>query len=109
MNGGASNNPCSETYAGPNAFSESEAAGIAEYYKTISSNIGVFLSFHSYGQYVLYPYGHTTAAAPNAADLNQIAAAYVARAAVNYNTRYTYGATSTALCEFFWGIIYWVV
>lgn len=99
MNGGASNNPCSETYAGPNAFSESEAASIAAFYETIASDVGLFLSFHSYGQFVLYPYGHTTVAAENDADLAKMSAAYVNRAALSYGTKYTAGQTSTHLCK----------
>lgn len=99
VNGGASSNPCSETYAGPNAFSEVEASSIAAFYRTIASEVKVFLSFHSYGQYVLYPYGHTTAAAPNFDDLYAMSAAFATRALLNYGTRYTYGQTSTHLCK----------
>lgn len=97
VGGGASTNPCSETYGGPNAFSEIEAQSIADFYKTIAGDVGLFLSFHSYGQYVLYPYGHTSTPAPNDADLNQIASAYVNAVAGLYGTRYTYGQTSTHL------------
>lgn len=100
VGGGASTNPCSETYGGSHAFSEIEASSIAEFYRSIVGEVGLFLSFHSYGQYVLFPYGHTSAAPSNYDDLYQMSAAYATRAAVNYGTRYTYGQTSTHLCKY---------
>lgn len=100
VNGGASNNPCSETFAGPRAFSEIETSSFAEYYSTVRASVRLFISYHSYGQYILYPYGHTTSPTANAADLNAMAATFATRAAVNYGTRYTYGATSTHLCKY---------
>lgn len=55
MSGGASNNPCSDTYAGPNPFSEPETAAIRDFYGTIASRSRMFLSFHAFGQYLLMP------------------------------------------------------
>lgn len=100
VNNGSSSNPCSETYAGPQAFSETETRTFSEFYRPISNTVRLFISYHSYGQYVLYPYGHTTSPTPNAADLDAMAAAFSSRAAVNYGTRYTYGSTSVHLCKF---------
>lgn len=52
---GASTNPCAETYAGAKAFSEPETVALAEFVKTFD-NIRLYLSFHSYGQMLLFPY-----------------------------------------------------
>jgi len=55
--GGASAICSSETYRGVNAFSESEAKAIADYYTTIQGRAAAYLSLHSYSQLVLIPYG----------------------------------------------------
>lgn len=56
---GASSNPCSDTFAGPRAWSEPETEQLATYLSTLASRVNIYLSFHSYGQYMLFPYGHT--------------------------------------------------
>jgi len=55
--GGSSNNPSSETYKGPQPFSEAETQAIKNYIDT-HTNITVLLSFHTYSQLILYPWGH---------------------------------------------------
>lgn len=52
---GASKNPCSETYAGPKAFSEPETLALSEFIKTFH-NLKLYISFHSYSQLLLFPY-----------------------------------------------------
>lgn len=55
---GASGSPCSETYRGPRANSESEVKSIVDFVKS-HGNIKAFISIHSYSQMLLYPYGYT--------------------------------------------------
>lgn len=57
--GGASSFPCAETYAGSEAFSEPETKSMANYIKSISNEIFAYISFHSYSQLLMFPYGHT--------------------------------------------------
>lgn len=52
---GASKNPCSEIYAGPRPFSEPEIQALSEFVKTFE-NLKLYISFHSYGQLLLFPY-----------------------------------------------------
>ncbi|GLG98650.1 Putative carboxypeptidase 3, partial [Gryllus bimaculatus] len=52
--------PCSETYAGPRGFSEPETAALRDYVSS-NRNIKLYLTFHSYGNYLLYPWGYTSA------------------------------------------------
>lgn len=52
---GASPKPCAENYAGGKPFSEPEALVLAEFIKSFD-NIRLYLSFHSYGQMLLFPY-----------------------------------------------------
>lgn len=56
---GASDNPCSETHAGPVAFSDPESRALRDFYEARKDDIKVYLAFHSYGQYILSPWGYT--------------------------------------------------
>jgi hypothetical protein len=83
---GASSNACDPTYRGPAASSEPETAAIQAYAASIfpdqrgpadgdsaaASAEGVFISLHSYGELVLFPWGWTTSPAPNAAQLRTL-------------------------------------
>lgn len=56
--GGASTSPDSDTYRGTQAFSEPESQAIKNFIEG-HENITVLLSFHTYSQLILYPWGHT--------------------------------------------------
>ncbi|XP_036322399.1 zinc carboxypeptidase A 1-like [Rhagoletis pomonella] len=88
---GASSNPCSDTYAGPSAFSELEAKSLSNYIQTLEGKIDVYISFHSYSQYVLYPYGHTQELPANVNDYKRVFNVTVAAIAERYGTKYTGG------------------
>lgn len=83
--GGASLDACSETYQGPSATSEPEAVALEQYLKAIfpdqrgeggepapPSTSGLFISLHSYGQLMLWPWGYTYSPAPNEAQLRTL-------------------------------------
>jgi len=55
--GGSSSNPSSDTYKGPQAFSEIETRAVKNYVEA-HQNITVLLSFHTYSELILYPWGH---------------------------------------------------
>ncbi|CAF3703656.1 unnamed protein product [Adineta steineri] len=57
MENGASTNPCSETYAGPHQDSEPETRSLQRFIKQSSRHWDAYLTFHSYGQYWIYPWG----------------------------------------------------
>ncbi|PSN45352.1 Zinc carboxypeptidase [Blattella germanica] len=59
LEGGASSEPCSGNYGGPEPFSEVETRLLAEYLTSLKGNINVYLAFHSYGQMLMFPYGYT--------------------------------------------------
>jgi carboxypeptidase T len=56
--GGSSTNPSDETYMGTAAFSEPETVAIKNYVEA-HPNIKVMLSYHTYSELILYPWGHT--------------------------------------------------
>lgn len=55
--GGAGTSPNSDTYRGTSAFSEPETQAVKKYVET-HENITVLLSFHTFSQLILYPWGH---------------------------------------------------
>jgi len=97
MEGGASQNPCSETYAGPEPFSEPETKALSDFIGSLDHPINIFLAFHSYGHYVLYPYGHTVDPADNVEDLMEIGLKAAEGFAARYNTTYRVGSFGEAL------------
>lgn len=57
---GVSNDPChAETYAGPKAFSEPETRMVSNVMLDNRQRIKLYVSLHSYGQYLVYPWGYT--------------------------------------------------
>lgn len=99
---GSTGNPCDETFRGAAPFSEPECKALAEYVRSIKDKIGVYLAYHSYGQYILSPYGHSATEFPdNYNDMLTIAkASHDAILNQGYDTKYTYGSTGSILCEF---------
>lgn len=65
--GGASTNPDSDTYRGAQAFSEPETQAIKKYVEE-HINITVLLSFHTFSQLILYPWGHVYEGISNTRD-----------------------------------------
>jgi carboxypeptidase T len=56
-NEGSSPNPRSETYRGPSAFSEPETQAMSSFIS--SQNFALALNYHSHGNYLIHPWGHT--------------------------------------------------
>lgn len=55
--GGSSKRTNDETYMGPNAFSEPETQAVKKFIEA-HPNINVVLSFHTFSELILYPWGH---------------------------------------------------
>jgi len=98
MVSGASTNPCSETYAGPNPLSEIEGQNLANFLNANNNTFKAYLTLHSYGEDILYPWGYTTGTYPP--DVNDLKALgqemYNAIYAV-HKTRYLVGNSGDAL------------
>ncbi|XP_037693362.1 carboxypeptidase A1 [Choloepus didactylus] len=88
---GASSNPCAETYHGKSANSETEVKAIVDFVKA-HGKIRAFISIHSYSQLLLYPYGYKQEAAPDQAELDQLAKSAVTALASLYGTEFKYGS-----------------
>jgi len=94
---GSSRDPCSDIYHGPKAFSEPETAYTARAIQA-RPNIKLYLTFHSYSQLWLIPYGYAKYAKP--ADYNELyRLAQVGKNALEatYQTRYQMGTAPDLL------------
>jgi murein tripeptide amidase MpaA len=56
--GGSSGNPSSETYRGPSPLSTPEDSRMADF-MLAHPNVKTGISYHTYGDLILYPYGYT--------------------------------------------------
>jgi len=61
---GASTDSCSQTYRGPEAFSEVEARNVRDYVLSLNGAVKYYQTLHSYSQLVLIPWGYTSDLAP---------------------------------------------
>lgn len=65
--GGSSSNPSSDTFKGPQPFSEPETKAIKAYVEA-HQNITTLLSFHTFSELILYPWGHSYQSIENSKD-----------------------------------------
>ncbi|KAG5677266.1 hypothetical protein PVAND_007037 [Polypedilum vanderplanki] len=94
---GASNNACAETYHGPTAFSENESQISRDIIDEVKGNCKFFLTFHSYGNYLIYPNGYTKDLPENWMDNEEVAQAGAEAISKATGTKYTVGSTSNVL------------
>lgn len=97
MLNGASDFECDETYAGPEAFSEAETRALRDYALANADSLKLYLTFHSYGQYLLYPWGWTSQLPEDAPELQALAEQVDDAIASLYGTRYEIGSSTNVL------------
>lgn len=97
MENGASSNECSETFAGTKGFSELESQALRDFVLANADSIKLYLTFHSYGQYLLYPWGYTSALPDNEATLRSLATKVNAAIKAVAGTSYTIGTSTNVL------------
>ncbi len=68
---GSSGDTFSETYRGPAPFSEPESQACRDFLQTVSPK--ALISYHSYSQLVLFPWGYTNSPAPDKTLLESLA------------------------------------
>ncbi|XP_055608876.1 zinc carboxypeptidase A 1-like [Uranotaenia lowii] len=89
---GSSSRCTSQIFAGPEPFSEIETKTLSDYISSLKGKLQMYVSFHSFSQLLLFPYGHTSDRPSNYEDLNEIAKATVNSLANRYGTWYKYGS-----------------
>ncbi|XP_043286251.1 carboxypeptidase B [Venturia canescens] len=109
MTTGASSNPCTEIYAGMKAFSENETISLREYVLANKKTIKAYLTLHSYGQYMLHPWGFTNELPENEPELRAVAYAAEKALSLVRGTRYTIGSSTNVLYAAAGGSDDWVM
>ena len=71
-NQGSSPDPCASTYRGASAFSEPESQAIRDL--AIEKNYGTYFNMHTYGGYILYPWGYIDEETPDSLTYREFAA-----------------------------------
>uniref|UniRef100_A0A8C3J7D4 Carboxypeptidase O n=1 Tax=Calidris pygmaea TaxID=425635 RepID=A0A8C3J7D4_9CHAR len=96
---GVSYNCSSETFCGSGPESEPETRAVARLIEKKKSDILCYLTIHSYGQYILTPYGFTTEPPSNSEELMHVAKKAAAALMGKYGTSYKVGSTSLILYD----------
>lgn len=94
---GASRQPCAETFAGSGPFSEPETKAVENFLTKSAANFKGSLSFHSYGQYILYPWGYDRKVPPDHADLERVGQEGAAAIKAVNGNEYTVGPAGNTL------------
>ncbi|XP_068052238.1 carboxypeptidase O [Anomalospiza imberbis] len=94
---GVSFNCSSDVFCGSGPESEPETRAVAQFIKSKKSDILCYLTIHSYGQFILTPYGSTTKPPSNNEELMQVAKEAAAALTGKYGTSYRIGSTALIL------------
>jgi len=94
-NAGSSPNPASEVYRGTAAFSEPETRAVRGLF--LSKDFQAMISFHSFSQVILYPWGYTKLPSDKDAQMKEIAAEMSAKIQAVNGQLYDYGQSGTSL------------
>ncbi|EWY82394.1 carboxypeptidase A4 [Fusarium oxysporum f. sp. lycopersici 4287] len=100
LTGGASTNPCDETYKGQAAGDSPELKAIKGQIDSLAAGKGItfYVDFHSYGQYILWPYGYDCSfVAPEEAALKTVGTRISNAIRTNSGQSYTAGNSCRAL------------
>lgn len=93
--GGSSPDPSAETYRGAAAFSEPCNQGMRDFFN--AHKFSVCVHFHSYGNYVIYPWGYTWEKSPDDALFERLSKDMFDLAAAATGQEYEYGTIPEVL------------
>ncbi|XP_053201673.1 carboxypeptidase B-like [Panonychus citri] len=94
--GGSSTNPCSDVYAGSAPFSEPEPKAMSQYILK-NGPWHMYISFHSYSQLILLPWGWTTDLPKDYKEMYRVAEKAATSLKSIYDTPYTVGSATNLL------------
>ncbi|XP_075982295.1 carboxypeptidase B-like [Anticarsia gemmatalis] len=72
---GTSNSPCTDIYAGSRPFSEIETRVVRDVLHEYLDRMALYLTMHSFGSMILYPWGHDGSLSNNAFGLHTVGVA----------------------------------
>ncbi|MXQ94632.1 hypothetical protein E5288_WYG013883 [Bos mutus] len=91
------NDPCQEIYRGPAPESEKETKAVSDFIRSHLKSIKAYITFHSYSQMLLFPYGYTSELPPNHKNLAKVAKIATEVLSTPYETHYTYGPIASTI------------
>lgn len=81
-------------------MSEPEVRNVADKLKSLQKKVQAYISFHSYGQVWMYPYGHKKGVyTKDVADLHEVAELAVDAVKKVRGTQYKAGPVAETLCK----------
>lgn len=86
-----------EDYSGPKPLSEPETEALANVLLTSNRKISMYLSIHSYGGFILMPYGYDRIVPENVNELTRVADAGADAIKSHRDTRYAVGTAAILL------------
>lgn len=112
-NGEQTHDPSNEVYTGPGPDSEQEDQAVTRMF--LNNNISATISFHTYGEEVMWPWGYTGSHAPDNTYLTSVGQQIASRIAVQsgsgtYTAHQSYGLYPTTgdTCDYAYGYGYYV-
>ncbi|CAI9175227.1 unnamed protein product [Rangifer tarandus platyrhynchus] len=89
--------PCQEIYRGPAPESEKETKAVRDFIRSHLKSIKAYITFQSYSQMLLFPYGYTSELPANHEDLAKVAKIATDVLSTPYDTHYTYGPIASTI------------
>ncbi|XP_052036703.1 mast cell carboxypeptidase A [Apodemus sylvaticus] len=90
-------NPCHVVYRGPAPESEKETKAVTNFIRSHLNSIKAYITFHSYSQMLLIPYGYTFKLPSNHQDLMKVSRIATDVLSTRYETRYIYGPIASTI------------
>ncbi|XP_014926542.2 carboxypeptidase A2 [Acinonyx jubatus] len=103
---GASQNPCSDSYRGPQATCEVEVKSIVNFIQS-HGRIKAFITLHSYSQLLMFPFGYTCTKPDNFDELNEVAQKAARSLTSLHGTKYKVGSICSVMYQASGGSIDW--
>uniref|UniRef100_A0A0A1WX49 Carboxypeptidase A4 n=1 Tax=Zeugodacus cucurbitae TaxID=28588 RepID=A0A0A1WX49_ZEUCU len=94
---GSSTNPCSDTYRGVSPASELETKAVSRFLLRRRHNLEAYLTYHSYGQLITYPWAYKREKVRDSAALQSVGDTAVQRIISKTGTVYRSGVTNSLL------------
>uniref|UniRef100_A0A1L8DR84 Putative carboxypeptidase b n=1 Tax=Nyssomyia neivai TaxID=330878 RepID=A0A1L8DR84_9DIPT len=94
---GVSTNPCSDIFLGREPFSEPEVRAVVNELQKDAAGIRLYLSFHSYGNWLLYPWGYDSVLHDNSEELDLVGTIVANSIFQTYGRQYTVGNSAILL------------
>ncbi|XP_055704366.1 carboxypeptidase B-like [Phlebotomus papatasi] len=94
---GVSTNPCSDTFLGRQPHSEREVQAVVNEMARDASGIRLYLSFHSYGDLLLFPWGYDRVYHDNHDQMDELANIVADAIRTTHGREYTFGNSAILL------------